>query len=353
MRLWEEGSISKLLKEGRTIQKRLHRSRRPHQDEQLARLFSKLMFEGKTHAALQLLSDKGKGGVLHLDNLVSTSDSEPSTVMDVLRSKHPLGQAAHPNAIIPNAPPEVHSVIFYSIDATLIRSTSLHTRGAAGPSGMDEYDWRRLCTSFKSASQAIYHSIALTAKCLCTVFIDPSSISSLLVCRLIALDKNPGVRPIGIGETARRIIAKAALAVIRPEIQEATGSVQLCARQISGMESAIHAVHDCFSQEGTEAAFLVDASNAFNSLNFHVALCNISHVCPATSTILINTQRAPTDLFIDGECLLSQEGTTQGDPLAMPMFAVATIPLIKRIADSVTQVWYANDASSLGSVADI
>ena len=105
MRLWEEGSISELLKEGRTIQKRLHRSRRPHQDDQLARLFSKLMFEGKTHATLQLLSDKGKGGVLHLDNLVSTSESEPSTVMDVhvLRSKHPLGQAAHPNAIIPNA----------------------------------------------------------------------------------------------------------------------------------------------------------------------------------------------------------------------------------------------------------
>ena len=86
------------------------------------------MFEGKTHAALQLLSDKGKGGVLHLDNLVFNSNSECSTVMDVLRSKHPLGQAAHPNAIIPNTPPEVHSVIFDSIDATLIRSTSLHTK---------------------------------------------------------------------------------------------------------------------------------------------------------------------------------------------------------------------------------
>ena len=177
--------------------------------------------------------------------------------------------------------------------------------------------------------------MALTAKRLCTAFVDPKSISSFLACRLIALDKNPGVRPIGIGETAHRIIAKAALAVIRPDIQEATGSVQLCAGQIAGVESAIHAVHDCFSQEGTEAALLVDATNAFNSLNRNVALHNIRHVCPAISTILINTYRAPTDLFIEGECLLSQEGTTQGDPLAMPMFAVATIPLIEKLTESV------------------
>ena len=161
------------------------------------------------------------------------------------------------------------------------------------------------------------------------------------------------MRPIGIGETARRIIAKAILAVIKPDIQEAAGSVQLCAGQIAGVESAVHAVRDCFSQEGTEAVLLVDASNAFNSLNRNVALRNIRHVCPSISTILINSYRAPTDLYIEGECVLSQEGTTQGDPLAMPMYAVATIPLIERLPDSVMQVWYADDASALGSVANL
>ena len=47
--------------------------------------------------------------------------------------------------------------------------------------------------------------------------VDPCSVSSLLACHLIALDKNPGVRSISIGETARRIIAKAVLAVTRPK----------------------------------------------------------------------------------------------------------------------------------------
>ena len=73
--------------------------------------------------------------------------------------------------------------------------------------------------------------------------------------------------------------------------------------------------------------------NAFNSLNRQAALQNIHQLCPALSKILINTYREDVQLFIDGEVLLSQEGTTQGDPLAMAMYAVAIIPLIHRLED--------------------
>ena len=136
---------------------------------------------------------------------------------------------------------------------------------------------------------------------------DPRCVSPLLACRLIALDKNPGVRPIGIGETPRRIIAKALLAVTRNDILETVGSTQLCAGQIAGAESAVHAVRECFQLEGTEAVLLVDASNAFNSLNRIVALHNIQFECPAISTFLINTYREPSELFIDGEVIYSQK----------------------------------------------
>ena len=63
--------------------------------------------------------------------------------------------------------------------------------------------------------------------------------------------------------------------------------------------------------------------------------------------------RAPSELFIDGEVIYSQEGTTQGDQLAMPMYAVATIPLIKKLPETVTQVWYLDDASALGSITNL
>ena len=156
----------------------------------------------------------------------------------------------------------------------------------------------------------VCHSLASAAKRLCTNFIDPSTITPLLACRLIALNKNPGVCPIGIGATARRIMAKAILTVTRMDIQEAAGSIQLCAGQISGIEASVHAVRSLFQRDETEVILLVDASNAFNSLNRLSALHNIRRFCPPLATVLINCYRAPTELFVDGDVLYSCEGTT-------------------------------------------
>ena len=127
----------------------------------------------------------------------------------------------------------------------------------------------------------------------------------------------------------------------------------LCAGQIAGIETGVHAVHTLFQKEDTEAVLLVDASNAFNALNRQTALHNIRRLCPALATPLINTYRAPSELYMDGDVLLTQEGTTQGDALALPMYALATIPLIRKLKDKVSevnQVWYADDASGAGEI---
>ena len=191
------------------------------------------------------------------------------------------------------------------------------------------------------------------AKRLCTQFVDPSGISSFLACWLIALNKKPGVRPIGIGDTARRIIAKAILMTIKCDVQEVAGSLQLCAGQIAGTEPAVHALRSSFDSENCEALPLVDASNAFNSLNRQTALRNIRKQCPPLATVLINSYGAETDLFVDGEAIKYSEGTTQGDPLAMPMYALATIPLIKLLNQGANQVWYADDAAAMGKIQQV
>ena len=115
------------------------------------------------------------------------------------------------------------------------------------------------------------------------------------------------------------------------------------------MEAAVHVVQDVFQHDETEAALLLDATNAFNTLNRVTALHTIRFICPSLSTILGNIYKAPTQLFIDGKSLLSQEGITQGDPLTMQIYTLATVPLIRRLPDSVTQVWYADDATALRS----
>ena len=88
---------------------------------------------------------------------------------------------------------------------------------------MDAAAWKRLCTSFKTASTELYDALAATARKLCSHYVDPSGISAFVACRLIALDKCPGVRPIGVGETARRIIGRAIAKAISDDIQEAAG----------------------------------------------------------------------------------------------------------------------------------
>jgi len=60
---------------------------------------------------------------------------------------------------------------------------------------------------------------------------------------------------------------KAIALALWDDIQDAAGALQVCAGQLSGCEAAVHAMHKIFESPETEAAILVDASNAFNSLN--------------------------------------------------------------------------------------
>ena len=46
-----------------------------------------------------------------------------------------------------------------------------------------------------------------------------------MACGLMALNKNPDVRPIGVGETEWHILAKAILSKTRGDVQDVTGTV--------------------------------------------------------------------------------------------------------------------------------
>ena len=81
-----------------------------------------------------------------------------------------------------------------------------------------------------------------------------------------------------------------------------------------------------------------------------MTLHNVSIICPSLATALINTYRGDACLFVDGTVLFSQEGTTQGDPLAMAFYALATLPLIEacEVSTLSREVWFADDATGCG-----
>ena len=131
----------------------------------------------------------------------------------------------------------------------------------------------------RDASNDLCKAIVAVTRRLCSEFVDPKGLSALVACRIIALDKNPGFRPIGIGETLRRIIARAVLSTFKDDILMAAGPMQLCAGQESGCEAAVHVMQKLFNSPEVEAVLLVDATNAFNSINRQTALRNIQHIC--------------------------------------------------------------------------
>ena len=63
-------------------------------------------------------------------------------------------------------------------------------------------------------------------------------------------------------------------------MQEPAGPLQTGTGLKTGAEAAIHSMQLIFEDSSTKAVILVDANNAFNSIDRKVALHNIEATCP-------------------------------------------------------------------------
>ena len=108
--LWREGKLLDLLREGKIIQSKLQSSKR-RSSEDVTRIFSKLMFQGKVSAALKFLDESSQNGVL-----------PPSPeVIDLLKEKHPPAEPIQPESLMQGPlRSNVDSIHFASIDEQMI-----------------------------------------------------------------------------------------------------------------------------------------------------------------------------------------------------------------------------------------
>ena len=88
--------------------------------------------------------------------------------------------------------------------------------------------------------------------------------------------------------------------VVKEDNKKAAGCIKLCAGQEVGCEAAIHAMHKIFESSEKEAILIVDAENAFNSINLKALPHNIEYLCPAIATFLCNCYAISARLFIIG-----------------------------------------------------
>ena len=280
LNLWENGEFDQLMLEARSIQHVITRPKPKHDSQdQLSKTFAKFIMENKVHAALRLLDKAESLGIAEMTN----------ETIAALKNLHPEAVEADESVLMDGEIPFFDGVIFTNINESAIASAALKTKGGAGPSGHDANGWRRMIISknYGKTGKDLRTAIAKMTQLLCTREVrlientTKTTIEAFTANRLIPLLKNPsGIRPIGIGEVLRRIIGKAIVTELKDDLIECGGSLQLCTGQKAGCEAAAHAMNEIMAEEGTDGILLVDASNAFNSLNRVSLLHKISLSTP-------------------------------------------------------------------------
>ena len=133
--------------------------------------------------------------------------------MKELKEKHQDYAQIEDNCLLFGPKYMFPSSAFDVIDEQIIFKAAMRTKCSTGHSGMDAELYRRILCSkkFNVAGKELRQEIALLARKLSTTTYHPCLIGSFTACRLTPWDKNPGIRPIGVGEVLRRIIGKTVL----------------------------------------------------------------------------------------------------------------------------------------------
>ena len=156
------------------------------------------MQKGNVNGALKLLTNEMSNGILPLTE----------ETLSQLEIKHPDNRDASADVLLNGPVKEIHPIVFDVIDEEMVLKAESITKGGSGPSGLDADCWRRMLisNSFGTASSDLRKSIADLIKKLYIKRINFENISleAFIACRLIPLNKNPGLRPIGVGEVLRR-----------------------------------------------------------------------------------------------------------------------------------------------------
>ena len=155
--------------------------------------------------------------------------------LQLLKLKHPDAKDTSQQALLQVPIQKMHPIVYDDIDEELIKKAAIGTTGGSAPSGLDADGWRRIIVSscFAAATSDLRKAILELVKKLCITNIsnrnDCASWESLGACRSIPLNKNPGLRPIGVEEVLRRISGKVVMMISKQDVMKAAGSLQVCA----------------------------------------------------------------------------------------------------------------------------
>ena len=134
---------------------------------------------------------------------------------------------------------------------------------------------------------------------------------------LCALNKKTGgVRPIAVGCTLRRLVAKAACRRVKQKVVEMLSPIQLGFGIELEAEAAVHAATRYLEALDCGQGLLkLDFSNAFNTISRDILLHAVASDLPELFKFVNNCYAEQSNLFFGPYIILSAEGVQQGDPL--------------------------------------
>ena len=135
--------------------------------------------------------------------------------------------------------PKMVPLDFTENDVTWVASKFSSSAGALGAEAMELLDW---LLRFGYVSKEFIVVVASLENWMANSSPPWAVYRALMACRLVALDKRPGMRPAGIGETFRRALAKLVMRAAGDQLKTACGNLQLCEGLKSGIEGDTHAV---------------------------------------------------------------------------------------------------------------
>ena len=171
---------------------------------------------------------------------------------------------------------------------------------------------------------------------------------------LVALrKKSGGVRPIAVGCTLRRLVAKVASRMVRDEMEPLLSPKQLGYGVKGGAEAAVHATRSFLTSLAVGRAVVkLDFQNAFNSIHRDKMLEATRALAPEIFPFVYSSYSSHSHLLWDDRLILSAEGVQQGDPLG-PLLFCLTLHHHCQCLSADLCVSYLDDVMIGGSCTDI
>ena len=133
--------------------------------------------------------------------------------------------------------PKTVPLVFTEDDVTWVASKLSGAAGALGAEAMELHNW---LLRFGCVYEELRVVVASLADWMANSSPPWATYRALMASHLVALDKRPGVRPVGIGETLRWALAKLVMRSVGEQAKTACGNLQLCAGLEAGIEGATH-----------------------------------------------------------------------------------------------------------------